>query len=64
MTAAKGSRGRLGTAGLGATEPDAVEAVGTRAMRKQDWQEFYDESARAKYWFNKATGEASWTQPV
>ena len=27
------------------------------------WQEFYDESAQAKYWYNAATGEASWVQP-
>ena len=27
------------------------------------WQEFYDEQAQAKYWYNAATGEASWVQP-
>jgi hypothetical protein len=30
---------------------------------KKDWEEYYDASARAKYWFNKVTGEASWTPP-
>jgi hypothetical protein len=27
------------------------------------WQEFWDESAQAKYWYNNETGEASWTAP-
>ncbi len=27
------------------------------------WQEFWDEQAQAKYWYNSHTGEASWTQP-
>lgn len=27
------------------------------------WQEFWDESAQAKYWYNNETGEASWTVP-
>jgi hypothetical protein len=31
--------------------------------KKQDWEEFYDSSAKAKYWFNKVTGEASWISP-
>ena len=30
---------------------------------KKDWEEFYDEQAKAKYWFNSKTGEASWIQP-
>ena len=29
----------------------------------KDWEEFYDSSAGAKYWFNKVTGEATWTAP-
>ncbi len=29
----------------------------------EDWQEFYDDTAQAKYWFNKVTGEASWKSP-
>ena len=28
-----------------------------------EWQEFWDESAQAKYWYNNVTGEASWTKP-
>lgn len=27
------------------------------------WQEFWDEQAQAKYWYNEQTGEASWTRP-
>ena len=29
-----------------------------------EWQEFWDESAQAKYWYNYNTGEASWTRPT
>jgi len=29
-----------------------------------EWQEFWDESAQAKYWYNYNTGEASWTRPA
>lgn len=28
------------------------------------WQEFWDEAAQAKYWYNHETGEASWTKPT
>jgi hypothetical protein len=62
-TPSRGSRGRPGIGGLD-DEAMATNTKGGKTVRKQDWQEFYDESARAKYWFNKATGEASWTQPV
>ena len=27
------------------------------------WQEYWDEQAQAKYWYNNDTGEASWTKP-
>ena len=27
------------------------------------WQEYWDEQAQAKYWYNQETGEASWTRP-
>lgn len=29
----------------------------------KDWEEHYDNAAKAKYWFNKKTGEASWISP-
>jgi len=29
----------------------------------RDWEEFFDANAKAKYWFNKVTGEASWINP-
>jgi hypothetical protein len=29
----------------------------------KDWEEHYDHAAKAKYWFNKKTGEASWISP-
>lgn len=35
-----------------------------RAINPKEWEEFYDESAKAKYWFNKLTGEASWINPM
>jgi len=60
ISTAKGSRGRMN---VGGADEFNSNAVAVRAPRKQDWEEFYDESARAKYWFNKLTGEASWTQP-
>lgn len=46
--------------------PGGDAAVGTkkRAINPKEWEEFYDESARAKYWFNKVTGEASWINPL
>lgn len=28
-----------------------------------EWQEYWDENAQAKYWYNNVTGEASWTKP-
>lgn len=31
--------------------------------RAEEWEEFYDSAAKAKYWFNKITGEASWISP-
>jgi hypothetical protein len=35
-----------------------------KKVNPKDWEEFYDESARAKYWYNKKTGEASWINPL
>lgn len=28
-----------------------------------EWHEYWDELAKAKYWYNNLTGEASWTKP-
>jgi hypothetical protein len=28
-----------------------------------DWEEQWDDQAQARYWFNNATQEASWTEP-
>jgi GH18 family chitinase len=41
----------------------APAAVVKGNKNKKDWEEFYDSSAKAKYWFNKTTGEASWISP-
>jgi hypothetical protein len=30
---------------------------------ESEWQEFWDEQAEGKYWYNNYTGEASWTKP-
>jgi hypothetical protein len=27
------------------------------------WEEYWDEQAQAKYWYNNVTGEATWTRP-
>jgi hypothetical protein len=32
-------------------------------VKNTDWEEFYDPSAKAKYWYNNKTGEASWINP-
>jgi hypothetical protein len=39
------------------SEHDSVAAAAN------PWQEFWDEQAQAKYWFNNITGEATWTRP-
>jgi len=31
---------------------------------KREWQKFYDDAARAHYWFSEVTGEARWTDPT
>jgi len=63
VSAGKGSRGSVSFGGLDASSTQAVNPAQIRAQKRSEWQEFYDESARAKYWFNQVTGEASWTQP-
>jgi hypothetical protein len=41
----------------------AAAPAGGKKVNPKDWEEFFDESARAKYWYNKKTGEASWISP-
>jgi hypothetical protein len=45
--------------GAGAVGPDGKAAGGS----KKDWEKFYDNAAKAHYWFNAKTGEASWVKP-
>ena len=53
-----------GTAG-GRFASNVVEDPQSTAKKAnpKDWEEFYDANAKAKYWFNKLTGEASWINP-
>jgi hypothetical protein len=39
------------------------QTPGTRPATSLIWEEHYDEAAKAKYWFNKTTGEATWVSP-
>ena len=57
--------GLLATGGkaTGAKSALGGSISGPVKSNKKDWEEFYDSSARAKYWFNKSTGEASWICP-
>lgn len=41
------------------SEPGEVSAAG-----QSEWQEYWDEQAQSKYWYNNITGEASWTSPA
>jgi len=38
-------------------------AQGATKGGKSEWQKFYDDAARAHYWFSDVTGEARWTDP-
>ena len=33
-------------------------------VNKKDWERFYDDTAKAYYWFNAASGEARWLDPT
>jgi hypothetical protein len=47
------------------TDDGSVSTSGTaKKVNPRDWEEFYDANAKAKYWFNKLTGEASWINPL
>lgn len=52
-----------GAGGASKTSSTSAAAAKRGKAKKQDWEEFYDSSAKAKYWFNKVTGEASWISP-
>jgi hypothetical protein len=56
----------IGTDPTNATGSGAAKSNDPPAKKvnPKDWEEFFDESARAKYWYNKKTGEASWVNPL
>jgi hypothetical protein len=39
------------------------EEIAGKTTISVEWEEYFDESAQAKYWFNSQTGEASWISP-
>jgi GH18 family chitinase len=53
----------LGGAGANKSSTISASAAKRGKAKKQHWEEFYDSSAKAKYCFNKVTGEASWISP-
>jgi hypothetical protein len=48
---------------LGQQQQPPQAAAGPKKNLRADWEQFYDENAKSKYWFNSKTGEASWTMP-
>lgn len=54
---------KIQTVDPGRAQIAAGTSVGAVKALKKDWEEFYDASAKAKYWFNKSTGEALWVSP-
>lgn len=50
-------------AGATAAGKPAGNVIGATKASKKDWEEFYDANAKAKYWFNKVTQEATWVSP-
>ena len=53
------SRGGVGTAQPGRGGAPAPKPAANTAQ----WQEFFDAGAKAKYWYNTITGEATWVCP-
>ena len=47
----------------GALTDYSTENDGWNTESGNPWQEYWDEQAQAKYWYNTTTGEASWTPP-
>lgn len=66
-TDADGYSGYESAGGMTDYSTDAGEESGYESeyghQNASPWQEFWDEQAQAKYWYNEATGEASWTKP-
>ena len=48
---------------MGYSTDGADSAYGNDFGEGSSWQEYWDEQAQAKYWYNNDTGEASWTKP-
>ena len=46
------------------SRPGAGEKLQATAMKGPKWEEYWDESAKANYWFNVQTGEATWIKPA
>jgi hypothetical protein len=49
--------------GYGGYDANGYDANGKDAGGGAEWEQYYDESAQAYYWYNNGTGEASWTDP-
>lgn len=45
------------------TDGDEFTIEQPKESSSTPWQEYWDEQAQAKYWYNNETGEASWTLP-
>jgi len=57
-----------GGAGGATTKQGSLNPTGnllgaSKAAKKLEWEEFYDANAKAKYWFNKISNEATWKKP-
>lgn len=61
VKADKGNKGGSGNRNGGGGPSQASE--GLPAPNKKNWEKFYDGAAKAHYWFNATTGEASWVNP-
>jgi len=55
--------GREGRSSGGNRTLDSAGA-GAGVVKGPKWEEFWDESAKANYWFNVDTGEATWIKPA
>ena len=43
--------------------PPNKEKGGAEKGKAKEWQKFYDDAAKAYYWYNAKSGEAKWTEP-